>query len=61
VLERKFTGERYRLLARRAAIRHRLGWQPDFLAETRAIREYRSHLGEWESAAGKTGLTKTPE
>jgi len=40
-LERKFGPERRRLLARRADIQHRLdaGWKPDFLPETKAIRE----------------------
>src|SRR5712691_7233595 len=40
-LERKFGAERRRLLARRAEIQHRLdaGWKPDFLPETKAIRD----------------------
>ena len=40
-LERKFGGERRRLLARRAETQARLdsGWKPDFLPETRKIRE----------------------
>jgi malate synthase len=40
-LERKFGPERRRLLARRAEIQRRLdsGWKPDFLPETKAIRE----------------------
>ena len=35
-LERKFGGERHRLLGRRAEIQRRLdgGWKPDFLPET---------------------------
>jgi malate synthase len=39
--ERKFGAERRRLLARRAEIQHRLdaGWKPDFLPETKAIRD----------------------
>jgi malate synthase len=40
-LERKFGAERKRLLARRAEIQAKLdqGWKPDFLPETRAVRE----------------------
>jgi malate synthase len=40
-LERRFGGERRRLLARRAELQQRLdaGWKPDFLPETKAIRE----------------------
>jgi malate synthase len=40
-LEREFGAERRRLLARRAEIQHRLdaGWKPDFLPETKAIRD----------------------
>jgi len=40
-LERKFGAERRRLLARRAELQQRLdaGWKPDFLPETKAIRE----------------------
>jgi malate synthase len=40
-LERKFGPERQRLLARRADIQRRLdgGWKPDFLPETKAVRE----------------------
>ncbi len=40
-LERKFGGERRRLLAERAATQVKLdsGWRPDFPAETKAIRE----------------------
>jgi malate synthase len=40
-LERKFAPERRRLLARRAELQRRLdtGWKPDFLPETKAIRE----------------------
>src|SRR5882672_742023 len=40
-LERKFGVERQRLLARRAEIQQRLdaGWKPDFLPETKAIRD----------------------
>jgi malate synthase len=43
-LQREFGAERRRLLARRAEIQYRLdaGWKPDFLPETRAIRE-----GDW--------------
>jgi malate synthase len=39
--ERKFGAERRRLLARRAELQERLnaGWKPDFLPETKAIRE----------------------
>ena len=46
-LERKFGPERRRLLARRADIQHRLdaGWRPDFLPETKAIRD-----GDWRVA-----------
>jgi malate synthase len=46
-LEREFGAERRRLLARRAEIQRRLdaGWQPDFLPETKAIRD-----GEWRVA-----------
>jgi malate synthase len=40
-LERKFGPERRRLLARRADLQRRLdaGWKPDFLPETKAIRD----------------------
>jgi malate synthase len=40
-LQRKFGAERQRLLARRAEVQAKLdgGWKPDFLAETRAVRE----------------------
>jgi malate synthase len=40
-LEREFGAERRRLLARRAEVQRRLdaGWKPDFLPETKAIRE----------------------
>src|SRR5215469_13881599 len=40
-LERKFGPERRRLLARRADIQRRLdaGWKPDFLPETKVIRD----------------------
>src|SRR5229473_7394763 len=40
-LEREFGAERRQLLARRAEIQHRLdaGWKPDFLPETKAIRD----------------------
>jgi malate synthase len=40
-LERKFGAERKRLLARRAEMQAKLdqGWKPDFLAETRQIRD----------------------
>src|SRR5260370_24896963 len=46
-LEREFRAERRRLLARRAEIQHRLdaGWKPDFLPETKAIRD-----GDWRGA-----------
>ncbi len=46
-LEREFGAERRRLLARRAEIQRRLdaGWKPDFLPETREIRE-----GDWRVA-----------
>src|ERR1700726_3564270 len=46
-LEREFGAERRRLLARRAAVQHRLdgGWKPDFLPETKAIRG-----GDWRVA-----------
>ncbi len=40
-LERRFGAERRRLLARRAELQARLdqGWKPDFLAETRTVRD----------------------
>ena len=46
-LERKFGPERRRLLARRTEIQARIdaGWKPDFLPETRSIRE-----GDWTVA-----------
>src|SRR5690242_18326668 len=46
-LEREFGAERRRLLARRAEIQRRLdaGWKPDFLPETKAIRD-----AEWRVA-----------
>ena len=46
-LERKFGAERRRLLARRAGIQRRLdgGWKPDFLPETKAVRD-----GDWRVA-----------
>jgi malate synthase len=46
-LEREFGAERRRLLARRAAVQRRLdaGWKPDFLPETKAIRD-----GDWQAA-----------
>jgi malate synthase len=46
-LERKFGEERHRLLARRAELQQRLdqGWRPDFLAETRKIRD-----SDWTAA-----------
>ncbi len=46
-LEREFGPERRRLLARRAAVQLQLdaGWKPDFLPETRAIRD-----GDWQVA-----------
>jgi len=46
-LERKFGPERRRLLARRAEMQHRLdsGWKPDFLPETKTIRD-----GDWRVA-----------
>ncbi len=47
-LEREFGTERRRLLARRAEIQQRLdhGWKPDFLPETKPIRE-----ADWRVAA----------
>ncbi len=46
-LERKFGAERRRLLARRTDLQKRLdaGWKPDFLPETKAIRD-----GDWRVA-----------
>src|SRR6201993_3827507 len=46
-LEREFGAERRRLLARRAELQRRLdaGWKPDFLPETKAIRD-----GGWRVA-----------
>jgi malate synthase len=46
-LEREFRPERRRLLARRTEIQRRLdgGWKPDFLPETKEIRE-----GDWRVA-----------
>jgi malate synthase len=46
-LEREFGAERRRLLARRAEIQRQLdaGWKPDFLPETKAIRD-----GDWRVA-----------
>ena len=46
-LERKYGAERYRLLARRAGIQRQLdtGWKPDFLPDTKTIRE-----GDWRVA-----------
>jgi malate synthase len=46
-LEREFGAERRRLLARRAEIQRRLdaGWKPDFLPETKPIRD-----GDWRVA-----------
>jgi malate synthase len=46
-LERNFGAERRRLLDRRAEIQRRLdgGWKPDFLPETKAIRD-----GDWRVA-----------
>jgi malate synthase len=46
-LERTFGAERRRLLARRAEVQARLdcGWKPDFLPETRDVRE-----SDWEVA-----------
>jgi malate synthase len=46
-LERKFGPERRRLLARRADLQRRLdgGWKPDFLPETKVIRD-----GDWRVA-----------
>lgn len=40
-LERRFGGERKRLLARRAELQARLdqGWKPDFLPETARVRD----------------------
>ncbi len=56
-LERKFGAERHRLLDRRAAIQHRLdlGWKPDFLAETRAIRD-----GDWRVAPHPARYCRPP-
>ena len=47
-LEREFGPERRRLLARRAEIQRRLdaGWKPEFLPETKAVRD-----GDWRVAA----------
>jgi malate synthase len=47
-LERKFRADRRRLLARRSELQRRLdaGWKPDFLPETRAIRD-----GDWRVAS----------
>ncbi|HUJ99718.1 MAG TPA: malate synthase A [Stellaceae bacterium] len=47
-LERRFGGERERLLARRAEVQARLdaGWKPDFLAETKTVRD-----SDWTVAA----------
>jgi malate synthase len=46
-LEREFAAERRRLLDRRSEIQQRLdtGWKPDFLAETKAVRD-----GDWRVA-----------
>ena len=46
-IERKFGAERLRLLARRAEIQRQLdtGWKPDFLPDTKTIRE-----GDWRIA-----------
>src|SRR5438132_5541691 len=46
-LEREFSAERRRLLARRAEIQQRLdtGWKPAFLPETKAIRD-----SDWRAA-----------
>jgi malate synthase len=46
-LERRFAAERRRLLARRAELQKRLdaGWKPDFLAETKPIRD-----ADWQVA-----------
>src|SRR5215472_13496001 len=46
-LQRRFGAERERLLARRAELQAKLdeGWKPDFLAETRSIRD-----GAWTVA-----------
>jgi malate synthase len=54
-LERRFGGRRRELLERRAARRQRLsaGELPDFLAETRGVREE-----EWQVAAGPSDLRK---
>src|SRR5438552_17191812 len=51
-LEREFGAERRRLLARRAAVQRRLdtGWKPDFLPETKAIRD-----GDWRVAPAPRG------
>jgi malate synthase len=46
-LEREFRAERRRLLLRRAEVQRRLdaGWKPDFLPETKAVRD-----AEWRVA-----------
>ena len=46
-LEREFSAERRRLLDRRGEIQQRLdtGWKPDFLSETKAVRD-----GDWRVA-----------
>src|SRR5205823_9244834 len=46
-LQRKFGAERKRLLERRAELQAKLdqGWKPDFLAETKSVRE-----GDWTVA-----------
>src|SRR5258705_11585156 len=52
-LERKFGAERLLLLARRAEIQHRLdaGWKPDFLPETKAVRD-----SDWRVAPIPRGI-----
>jgi malate synthase len=53
-LERRFGGERKRLLARRAELQAKLdqGWTPDFLAETKSVRD-----GDWIVAPIPRDLT----
>ena len=57
VLHRTFDARRRELLARRAEIQARLdaGWTPDFLTETRAIRE-----ADWKSRACPGGPARSP-
>src|SRR5579872_3886882 len=46
-LQRKFGGDRKRLLDRRAEVQEQLdqGWKPDFLPETKSVRD-----GDWTVA-----------